>query len=82
MEESSFHIKLMNQPTVGERQGQHCANGGGLDDGAENLIKVNAKSLSETPKNPASFVSLKGAISMELVLEYPLVGDDIGTRRA
>jgi hypothetical protein len=37
--------------------------------------------LSEPPEDPTSLVPVKRVIHLELVLEDPLVGDDIGPRR-
>jgi hypothetical protein len=63
----------------GERQ--DCANGGRLDHRTESVVEVDARALREPTKNPAGFVALQGAIGIELVLEYPLAGDDVGPGR-
>jgi hypothetical protein len=56
-------------------------NGGWFCNQAESLIIVDSGALSETPKDPASLVAIKGPISMELVREDPLAGDNIGALR-
>jgi hypothetical protein len=53
-----------------------------LDDGVECLIIVHPGALSEPPNDPTSFVPVKRAIHLELVLEDPLAGDDISPRRS
>jgi hypothetical protein len=50
----------------------------GLHNGAESLIIIDAGMLREPVKNQASLVPLECPISLELVLEYPLTGDNIG----
>jgi hypothetical protein len=51
---------------------------GQFDHRAEGLIVVNAGSLGEAMKNPASLVTFQGAIEIKLVLENPLASDDVG----
>jgi hypothetical protein len=51
---------------------------GRLDHQAEDLIIVDAGSLGEAVKNPLSLVPVQGAVRIELVLENPLAGDDVG----
>jgi hypothetical protein len=53
-----------------------------LDHQAEGLIVINAGSLDEATKNPASIVPVHGAIRIELVLHNPLAGDDVGANGA
>jgi hypothetical protein len=43
----------------------------------EALIIVNTDSLDEDVRNPTSLVPFQGAIKIELVLENPLIGDDV-----
>jgi hypothetical protein len=59
-------------------QGQHGAHGGWFDNRTEGLIEVNTWALCKTAENPARLVSLKGTVSLKLVLENPLAGDDMG----
>jgi hypothetical protein len=79
VEEGVLDVELMHGPTPGGSQSQHSPNGGRLDDGAEGLIVVHPEALSEPPEDPTSLVPIKGAIRLELVLENPLAGDNIGT---
>lgn len=71
----------MDRPALGERKGQHCADGRGLDDRTERLVKVHAGTLGEATEDPAGLVLLEGAIGLVLVLENPLPGDDVGSGR-
>ena len=82
MEKCIFHIELMDGPLAGQSKGEHCTDGGGLHNWAECLIKVHTRSLCEAAKDPACLVPLKRAISLQLVLEDPLAGDDISPRGA
>jgi hypothetical protein len=43
---------------------------------------VHPGALSETLKDPASLVAIKGPISVELVCEDPLAGDDVRALRS
>jgi hypothetical protein len=54
---------------------------GWLDHQAKGLIVVNAESLGEAAKNTTSFEPVQGAVGIELVLENPLAGDDVGANR-
>jgi hypothetical protein len=78
VQECILDIKLMNRPGARDGQGEHGADRGRLDHWAEGLIVVDARSLGEAAKNPASLVSFQRAIRIKLVLENPLVGDDVG----
>jgi hypothetical protein len=44
----------------------------------ESLIIIDAGTLCESVKNSVSLVPLKCPVALELVLEYPLIGDNIG----
>jgi hypothetical protein len=81
VEEGVLDIELVHRPTLGDSQSQHSLDGGRLDDGAEGIIVVHPRALSQLPKDPASLVLVKRAIRLELVLEDPLAGDGIGPRR-
>jgi hypothetical protein len=81
MEEGVLDVELVHGPTPGDSQSQHSPDGGRLDDGSEGLIVVHLGALSEPPEDPTSLVPIKRTIHLELVLEDPLVGDDIGPRR-
>jgi hypothetical protein len=81
LEEGVLDIELVHRPTPRDSQSQHSPDGGRFDDGAEGIIIVHPRALSQLPKDPASLVLVKRAIRLELVLEDPLAGDDIGPRR-
>jgi hypothetical protein len=72
----------MNRPGAGDGQREDGADCGRLDHRAEGLIVVDAGSLGEAAKNPASLVPFQGAVGIELVLENSLVGDDVGANGA
>jgi hypothetical protein len=82
VQERILHIKLMNRPGAGDSQGEDSADRGRLDHRAEGLIVVDIGSLGEATKNPASLVPFQGAVRIELVLENPLAGDDVGANEA
>jgi hypothetical protein len=81
MEEGILDVKLAHGPTLGDSQSQHSPDSNRLDDGAEGLVVVHPGVLSEFPEDPTGFVPIKRAICLELVLEDPLAGDDVGPRR-
>jgi hypothetical protein len=81
MEEGVLDVELVYGPTLGDSQSQHSSDGGRLDDGAEGLIVVHLGALSEPSEDPTSLVPVKRAIRLELVLEDPLVGVDVGPWR-
>jgi hypothetical protein len=72
----------MNRPGAGEGQGEDGADHGRLNHRVEGLIVVDAGSLGEAAKNPVSLVPFQGAVGIELVLENPLAGDDVGANGA
>jgi hypothetical protein len=78
VQECILHIDFMNRPGAGDSQGEDSVDRGRLDHQAEGLILVDAKSLGEAAKNPASLVPFQGAVRIELVLENPLADDDVG----
>jgi hypothetical protein len=82
VEEGVLDVKLVQGPTPGDSQCQHSPNGGRLDDGAEGFVIVHSGALSEAPEDPTSLVPIKRVIRLELVLQDPLVGDDVGPRRS
>jgi hypothetical protein len=51
----------------------------GRHKGAKSLIIIDAGMLREPVKNPSGLVPLECPIGLELVLEYPLAGDNIGS---
>jgi hypothetical protein len=44
----------------------------------ESLEEINAWTLGEASKNPTRFVTLKGTVSGELVLENSFASDNVG----
>ena len=56
--------------------------GSRFDNRVERLIVVDAVLLREAMNDPSGFMASQRAVSMILVLEDPLVGDDVGTRRS
>jgi hypothetical protein len=82
MEESILDVELVHGPTTGDNQSQHSLDDG-LDDndGAEGLIVVHPGALGEPLDDLMSLVPVQRVFLLELVLEDPLVGDDIGPRR-
>jgi hypothetical protein len=82
MQEGILDVELVNWPVSGESQAEDGADGGGLHNWTESLIEVNTRVLGEATENPARFVPIQGTIGPHLVLEDPLAGDDVGTRRA
>jgi hypothetical protein len=65
MKEGVLDVELVDRPVPGE----DGADGGELDDGAEDLVVVHTGTLGETPKGPAGLVAVKGAIRSQLVLK-------------
>jgi hypothetical protein len=82
VEEGVLDVELVYGPTLRDSQSWHSPDLGRLDDGAEGLIVVHPRALSEPPEDPTSLVPVKRATLLELVLEDPLAGDDIGPRRS
>lgn len=91
VKEGIFHIQPVNGPSTGESQRQDSVDGGRLDDGAESLTesmpvarafgkiaKNPTRLVAQTAKHPTRLVAINCAIRLELVLEYPLAGDDVG----
>jgi hypothetical protein len=67
----------MNRPILGVSKSDDSADGGRLDDGTECFVVVHPGTLSKAAKNPAGFVVVKGAVSMELVPENPFPSNHI-----
>jgi hypothetical protein len=82
IEEGILDVKLMDG--LGARDGdvEDKLNGGGLDDGAESLIVVNARMRGEVAENPAHLAPSQGAVGVELVMKDPLAGDHVGAGQA
>jgi hypothetical protein len=60
---------------------EHHADGGRFHNRTESLIVFDPKALTETPEDLTSLVVIKGLVSVKLVREDPLVGDDVGGTR-
>jgi hypothetical protein len=82
MEEGILHIELLNRPVMEDSSGEHRAYDSRFYSRAESLIVVNSGALSETPKDPASLVAIKGPVSAELVCKDPFASDDVGALRS
>jgi hypothetical protein len=52
MEEGVLDVELVHEPNLGDSQSQHSPDGGRLDDGAEGLVVVNLRVLSEPSEDP------------------------------
>jgi hypothetical protein len=81
MEESIFHVELLNGPVTGDSNGEHRANSCRFYNRTESLVVVDSGALSETPKDPTDLVAIKGPISTELVREDSLASDNVGALR-
>jgi hypothetical protein len=49
----------MDRLVSGEGEGENGSNSGELDDGAEGLVIVHSKALSEAPKDPTGLVAIE-----------------------
>jgi hypothetical protein len=72
MEKGIFYIKFVNGPCGGDFYTENYSNGAGLNDGGESFIIVNAMLLRKNATNPASFISRKNAIGVELLTKKPI----------
>lgn len=77
MEEGILDVELVYWPIAGDGKTEDGMDCGGLDDRTKGLVEVDAGTLGKATKNPASLVPIEGAVSMELVLEDLLAGDDV-----
>jgi hypothetical protein len=82
IEKGILDVKLTDRPGAGDGDVEDKPNGGGLDDGAESLVVVDARTLGEATKNLACLAPGQGAIGVELVTKDPLAGDHVGAGRA
>jgi hypothetical protein len=82
VKEGIFYVELLNGPGTGDSRGEHRENSGRFYNRAEGLVVVDSGALSETPKDPTGLVAIKGPVSMELMREDPLVGDNIRALRS
>ena len=72
MKEGVLDIELVNLPSTGDGEAEDDADRGGLDDGAECLIKIHARLLREPTNNPSCLLASKSTVGGEFVLEDPL----------
>jgi hypothetical protein len=82
VEEGVLHVQLMDRPGTGDGDAENNPDGGRFDDRTERLVVVDAVSLRKPSNDPPGLMACQGAVSMALVLEDPLAGDDVGARRA
>jgi hypothetical protein len=82
MEEDIFYVELLNGPGTEDSSSKHRVNSGRFYNRAEGLVVVDSAALSETPKDPTGLIAIKGPVSIELVCEGPLAGDNVGALRA
>jgi hypothetical protein len=72
MKEGILDIELVDRPRPRDGDAENKADRSWLDDGAERLVKVNARQLREATDDPPCLVASKAAIRVELVFENPL----------
>jgi hypothetical protein len=77
-----LHVQLMDRPGTRDGDAEDDPNGGRFDDRAKSLIVVDTVTLREATNYPSGFMTSQRTVRVELVLEDPLAGDDIGTRRS
>jgi hypothetical protein len=82
VEEDIFYVELLNGLGTGDSNSKHRVNSDRFYNRVEGLIVVDFGALSETLKDPTGLVAIKGPVSMELVREDPLVGDNVGALRS
>ena len=78
MEEGVGDIHLVDRPAARHSELEHGANRPGLDNRGECVGEVDAGTLAKATYDPTRLVALESAVRMELVLEDPLPGDDVG----
>jgi hypothetical protein len=78
VEESILHAELVDRLIPRESKGRDGANYRRLHNGVESLIIIDTETLCEPVKN----IPIKCPVSLELVLEDPLAGDNIGAMGA
>lgn len=76
MQECILDIQLMDWPLARGDKAEDDTNCGGLDDGAERLVVVDAGTLGVTAYDLTVLVSCKAAVEV-IMLEDPFASDDI-----
>ena len=75
-----LHVQLVNRPGTGCGNAEYRSYGGRFDNRAKRLVVIDVVLLRKTTNVPPGFMTGEGAISMILVLEDPLAGDNISPR--
>ena len=75
-------VHLVHRPPARHRELEDGANRPWFDNRGEGVGEVDAGALTKAANHPAGLMTVKCAVRMELVLEDPLAGDDIGVARA
>jgi hypothetical protein len=78
IEEGILHVELMNRPGVGDGNAEDGLNHCQFDNQTEHFIIVDVGLLGVATGDPTSLVARQGAVRVELVLEDPLVEDEVG----
>jgi hypothetical protein len=81
MEEGVLHVELVDRLVPGQCQSQNSSNGGRLDHWTEGFVVVDPMALGEAPEHIAGLIPLQGPVDVQLQLEYPFSGDQIGAMR-
>jgi hypothetical protein len=82
VKKSVLHVQLVDGPGTGSGDAENCLDGRRFDHRAESLVVVDVMLLGEAADDPACLVLSKSTVGVVLMLEDPLPGDDVGTRRA
>lgn len=78
MEKGIFDIQLMDRPVARRGKVKDGADRRRLDDRGEHLMEVHPRSLREAAYDPPCFAPFERSVGVQLVLEQPLAGDDVG----
>ena len=78
VQERILDIELVNRPLTGRCKVKYCTYGCWFHHRRESLMEIYSRSLREPSDNPSGFAPLERSVGVELVLEQPLPGDDIG----
>ena len=73
-------VHLVHGPRTGDRELKDGADRPGLDNRGEDVGEVDAGTLAKATNHPPRLVTVESTVRMELVLEDPLPGDDVGVR--
>jgi hypothetical protein len=82
VKKSVLHVQLVNGPGTGSGDVEDCPDGRRFDHRAESPVVVDAVLLGEAANDLACLVPSKSTVGVVLMLEDPLPGDDVGSRRA